>query len=134
MCIRDRVDTGSGTLTDQAVQFNSSVETTEGLRRTAFDRSLPQPVLNAIFALDEGESSIVQGRTPTEMILVKLDKVERPENSELDVLAPISASRVADQLRDDILFAFEQELSDAVKVTTDDNAFNAYRARILEVQ
>lgn len=132
--IKSTVDTGSSTLRDQATKYSSSVETTEGLRRTAFDRTLPQAVLNAIFALGEGESSIVQGRTPAEMILVKLDKVERPENSELDVLAPISANRVADQLRDDILFAFEQELSDAVKVTTDDNAFNAYRAGILEVQ
>ena len=132
--VKSNVDGGLATLDEEAARFNSAVETTDGLRRTAFDRTLPTSVLNAIFAMEDGASSVVQGRTPTEMILVKLDRVERPEAGELDVLAPISASRVADQLRDDILFAFEQELSDAVKVTTDDNAFNAYRARILEVQ
>ena len=132
--VKSNVDGGLATLDEEAARFNSAVETTDGLRRTAFDRTLPTSVLNAIFAMEDGASSVVQGRTPTEMILVKLDRVERPEAGELDVLAPISASRIADQLRDDILFAFEQELSDAVKVTTDDNAFNAYRARILEVQ
>ena len=132
--VKSNVDGGLATLDEEAARFNSAVETTDGLRRTAFDRTLPTSVLNAIFAMEDGASSVVQGRTPTEMILVKLDRVERPEAGELDVLAPISASRIADQLRDDILFAFEQELSDAVKVTTNDNAFNAYRARILEVQ
>ncbi|MEO9971192.1 MAG: SurA N-terminal domain-containing protein [Hyphomonadaceae bacterium] len=132
--VKSSVDTGLTTLEAEAAKYDSALETTTGLRRTAFDRTLPNTVLNAIFALDEGDSSIVQGRSPTEMILVKLERVERPEASELDVLAPISATRVADQLRDDILFAFEQELTEAVKVKTDDNAFGAYRASILEVQ
>lgn len=132
--VKSSVDTGLSSLQAEAVKYGSAIETTTGLRRTAFDRTLPQSVLNAVFALDSGDSAIVQGRSPTEMILVTLDRIERPENSELDVLAPISATRVSDQLRTDILFAFEQELADAVTVTTDDSAFSAYRASILEVQ
>ncbi len=132
--VKSSVDSGLGTLEDQAERFGSAVETTTGLRRTAFDQTLPPAVLNAIFALDEGETNVVQGRSPGEMILVKLDRVDRPASEELDALAPISASRVATQLRNDILFAFEQELDDVVDVTTDDTAFGAYRARIVEAQ
>jgi len=132
--VKTNVDSGLSTLDEQAARFNAAVEITRDLRRTAIDQSLPQAVVNAIFTLNNGETSIVQGRTPAEMILVKLERVERPESDELDVLAPISANRVSDQLRNDILFAFEQELEDAVKVTTDDNAFGAYRASIVEIQ
>jgi len=132
--VKSTVDSGLGTLEAEAERYNSAVEITTGLRRTAFDQSLPPAVLNAIFALDEGETNVVQGRSPDEMILVKLDRVDRPASEELDALAPISASRVTTQLRNDILFAFEQELTDVVNVTTDDAAYNAYRARIVEAQ
>ena len=132
--VKSSVDSGLGTLENQAERFSSAVETTSGLRRTAFDQSLPRGVINAVFALKEGETSIVPGRSPDEMILVKLDRVDRPANEELDTLAPVSASRVATQLRNDILVAFEQELEDAVKVTTDDAAFGVYRAGIVEAQ
>ena len=132
--VKTSVDSGLSTLEAQAERYDSAVEVTPGLRRTAFDQTLAPSVINAAFALDEGQTSIVQGRTPNEMILVKLDRVDRPASEELDALAPISASRVSTQLRNDILFAFGQELTDAIKVTTDDNAFNAYRARIVETQ
>ncbi len=132
--VKTNIDSGLGTLEAQAERFSSAVETTTGLRRTAFDRALPPSVINAVFELGEGETSIVQGRSPDEMILVRLDSIDRPASGELDSLAPVSASRIASQLRNDILFAFEQELTDVVKVTTDDNAFNAYRARIVEAQ
>jgi hypothetical protein len=132
--VKTSVDSELSTLEAQAERYDSAVEVTPGLRRTAFDQTLAPSVINAAFALDEGQTSIVQGRTPNEMILVKLDRVDRPASEELDALAPISASRVSTQLRNDILFAFGQELTDAIKVTTDDNAFNAYRARIVETQ
>ena len=59
--VKSNVDGGLATLDAEAARFNSAVETTDGLRRTAFDRTLPTSVLNAIFAMEDGASSVVQG-------------------------------------------------------------------------
>lgn len=129
------LDTGVSDMAEQAALYGSQVETPErGLRRTAFDRSLPQSVLRAAFTLEEDGISVVQGRAPNEMIVVKLDRIDRPKTSDLDVLAPISAPKIAEQLNQDILFAFGLEVQNAIEVKTNDAAFNAYKRRLLEDQ
>lgn len=126
------LDGGAATLDAIADKFVSDVMRPErGLRRTAFDNTLPRSVLQAAFSLSDGESSVVQGRAPTELILVKLENVDRPEASDLDVLAPISAPKIAEQLTNDILFAYEQEVQAAMELETDDRGFATYRARLL---
>lgn len=133
--IKSAIDTGLSTLPEQAALYNSEVQTPErGLRRTAFDRTLPQSVLRAAFSLEDGAIEVVQGRAPAELIIVQLDRIDRPKPSELDVLAPISAPKIAEQLNQDILYAFELEVQEAVKVTTNDGAFAAFKTRLLEDQ
>lgn len=128
------IETGESTMSEEATRFEANLETSDGLRRTAFDRTLPQSVLRAAFTLDEGKTSVVQGRAPTERIIVKLETIVRPATSELDILAPISAPKIREQINQDILFAFEQEVQEAVKINTNVAAFNAYKTRLLEDQ
>lgn len=133
--VKTAIDTGNSTLEEQATLYESAVETPErGLRRTAFDRSLPQSVLRAAFTLEETGSEVVQGRTQDELIIVYLDRIDRPKPSELDILAPISAPKIAEQLDQDILFAFEMEVQKAIATTSNDSAFAAYKKRLLEDQ
>lgn len=129
-----RLDAGEALLADEATRFGSTVESATGLRRTAFDRTLPQAVLRATFTLDEGAVSVIQGNSPTERIVIKLDSIERPQASDLDVLAPISRPKINEQITQDILFAFEQEVQAAMETNTNAAAFNAYKTRLIEDQ
>lgn len=133
--IKVSVDAGTATLDSVAEQHASTIERPErGLRRTAPDRTLPQAVLQSAFSLEEGQTAIVQGRSLTELILVKLETIERPETSELDVLAPLSAPKIAEQINNDILFAFDDAVQDAMDIKTNDAIYNAYKTRIIEDQ
>ncbi len=129
------IENGETTLEEQAELYNTSVEVPErGLRRTALDRTLPQSVLRSAYSLDEGEIAVVQGRAPAELILVMVENVDRPKPGELDVLAPISAPKIVEQLQQDILLAFEQDVQNAVELNANDAAFAAYKRRLLEDQ
>ena len=129
------LEVGATTMEAQAERYGSEVLKPErGLRRTALDRTLPQSVLQAAFALDEGKSIVTQGATPTELIIVKLDRIERPEPNELDVLAPISAPKVTTQLDQDILSAFELEVQAAMEVEIKEADYLAYKQRLIDDQ
>ena len=129
------LEVGATTMETQAERYGSEVLKSErGLRRTALDRTLPQSVLQAAFALDEGKSIVTQGATPTELIIVKLDRIERPEPNELDVLAPISAPKVTTQLDQDILSAFELEVQAAMEVEIKEADYLAYKQRLIDDQ
>ena len=129
------LEVGATTMEAQAERYGSEVLKSErGLRRTALDRTLPQSVLQAAFALDEGKSIVTQGATPTELIIVKLDRIERPEPNELDVLAPISAPKVTTQLDQDILSAFELEVQAAMEVEIKEADYLAYKQRLIDDQ
>lgn len=129
------LEVGATTMEAQAERYGSEVLKSErGLRRTALDRTLPQSVLQAAFALDEGKSIVTQGSTPTELIIVKLDRIERPEPNELDVLAPISAPKVTTQLDQDILSAFELEVQAAMEVEIKEADYLAYKQRLIDDQ
>ena len=123
------------TMESQAAQFDAEVERPErGLRRTAFDRSLPPSVLRAAFTLDEKGVSVVEGQTPAELIVVKLERIDRPAASELDVLAPISGPKITEQLNQDLLFAFELEVQSVMDTKLNSAVYNAYKTRLIADQ
>lgn len=125
----------SASMESQAERFDTTVERPErGLRRTAFDRSLPPTVLRAAFTLDENGVAVVEGQTPTELIIVKLESIDRPAASELDVLAPISGPKITEQLNQDLLFAFELEVQSAMDVELNSAVYNAYKTRLITDQ
>ena len=130
------LESGVSSLEEQAELYESVVVRPEtGLSRTAFDQSLPRSVLQAAFTLDgTGDAVVAPGSRPDELLVVQLEELERPEDSELGLLAPISAGRISTALNDDLLFAFEQEVRNTLGVETDDAAFAAYRTRILDDQ
>ena len=129
------LDTGVSTMAEQASLYDSEVQTVErGLRRTALNRELPQSVLRAAFTLEENGVSVVQGRSVDELIIVKLDSIDRPETSELDVLAPISVPKISEQLSNDILFAFDREVEKMLDVDINASAYAAYKRRLLADQ
>lgn len=129
------LDTGVATMAAQAERFGSTLETEErGLRRTAINRIVPRSVQEAAFAINEGKSFVVQGNTPTEVIIVRLDRIERPDTSELDVLAPIATPKVAEQLNEDLLIAFGNELQSAMNVQIKEGDYLAYRQRLIDDQ
>lgn len=133
--VKATLDTGISTMEEQAELYNSEVKSSErGLRRTAFDRALPQQVVRGAFALDTGDVSVVQGDAPTQLVILKMDRVDRPKASELDVLAPISAPKISEQLNQDILFAFDREVKDALEVDVNERAYAAFKNRLLEDQ
>ena len=129
------VDNGVATLEEQAELYNTTVEIPErGLRRTALDRTLPQSILQSAYGLDEGQLAVVQGRAPAELIVVMVERVDRPQADELDILAPISAPKIVEQLQQDILQAFEQDVQNTIELNANDAAFAAYKRRLLEDQ
>ena len=129
------LDEGTSSMEEQAELYQAVLERPErGLRRTAFDRSLPPSVLRAAFTLEENGALAVEGRTADEMIVVKLERIDRPVASELDVLAPISAPKISEQLNQDLLFAFELEVQNAMDVKLNSGVYNAYKTRLLEDQ
>lgn len=133
--VKALIDTGSSTIEAQAELYQSQVQIPErGLRRTALDRTLPQSVLRSAYSLGENETAVVQGRAPAELIIVQIDRVDRPLPQELDVLAPISKPKITEQIEQDILIAFEQDVQDTIKIEANDAAFAAYKRRLLEEQ
>ena len=133
--VKASLDANSTTLAAEAERFGSEVQTTErGLRRTAIDRTLPQTVYQAAFTSKEGESVVTQGELPTELIIVQLNTIDYPKTNELDVLAPISAPKINEQLNEDLLFAFGAEVQTAMDVKVRDADFAAYKQRLIDDQ
>ena len=133
--VKVSIENGETTLEEQAKLYNTTVQIPErGLRRTALDPTLPQSILRSAYTLDEGQLQVVQGRAPAELIVLKVERVDRPPANELDVLAPISAPKIVEQLQQDLLLAFEQDVQNTVKLDANDAAYGAYKRRLLEDQ
>ena len=84
--------------------------------------------------MNEGNSIVAQGANPAEVVIVRLDRIERPKPNELDILAPISTPKITEQLNQDLLFAFENELQSAMDIEIKEGDYLAYRQRLIEDQ
>lgn len=133
--IKSTVESGVSTLEEQAEAYDTTViARPEPVRRRNQDRSLPQPVVNAVFEMDEGVLTVLRGSDPDEVLIVQLVDIERPESDELALLAPLAQSQVTASLTNDLLFAFEQEVRETIDIKTNAAALAAYKSQILDVR
>ncbi|MEM6412519.1 MAG: hypothetical protein AAF683_13395, partial [Pseudomonadota bacterium] len=134
--VKSTLESGVSTLEEQAELYSSAVVRPEtGLRRTAFDQTLPRPVLQTAFALDEvGDVEIAPGLLPGEVFLVQLEEFNRPQPEELDTLAIVSGVQLTQSLIQDLQQAFQVELRNSLEIESNSAALAAYRASILDNQ
>ncbi|MEO1476874.1 MAG: hypothetical protein AAFS13_10890, partial [Pseudomonadota bacterium] len=134
--VKSTLESGVSTLEEQADLYESAVvRPEEGLRRSAFDQTLPRPVLQAAFGMDEiGEVTVAPGLLPGEVFIVQLEDLIRPTTEELDILALVSGSQLTESLKGDLQQAFQQELRDTLDVDVDNATLAAFRAAILDDQ
>ncbi|MEO0883684.1 MAG: SurA N-terminal domain-containing protein [Pseudomonadota bacterium] len=134
--VRSTLESGVSTLEEQAELYGSAVVRPEiGLRRTAFDQTLPRTVLQTAFSLDEvGEVAIAEGTLPGEKFVVQLDALNRPTPEDLDTLSIISGAQLTQSLEQDLLQAFQGELQNTLDVETNTAALAAYRSAIVDDQ
>ncbi|MEM8636998.1 MAG: peptidylprolyl isomerase, partial [Pseudomonadota bacterium] len=134
--VKSTLESGVSTLEEQAELYSSAVVRPEtGLRRTAFDQTLPRPVLQTAFALDEvGDVEIAPGLLPGEVFLVQLEELNRPQPEELDTLAIVSGVQLTQSLIQDLQQAFQVELRNSLEIESNSAALAAYRASILDNQ
>ena len=98
------------------------------------DRTVPRSVYEAVFTLKEGSAFVTQGASPTELIIVQLDRIDRPAPSELDLLAPVSEPIITEQLNQDLLVAFELEVQNAMDVEVKQGDYQIYKQRLINDQ
>ncbi|MEM6901236.1 MAG: SurA N-terminal domain-containing protein [Pseudomonadota bacterium] len=134
--VKSTLESGVSTLEEQAELYSSAVVRPEtGLRRTAFDQTLPRPVLQTAFSLDEvGDVEIAPGLLPGEVFLVQLEELNRPQPEELDTLAIVSGVQLTQSLTQDLQQAFQVELRNSLEIESNSAALAAYRSSIVDNQ
>ncbi|MEM9667690.1 MAG: peptidyl-prolyl cis-trans isomerase [Pseudomonadota bacterium] len=134
--VRSTLESGVSTLEEQAELYDSAVVRPEAsMSRTSFDQTLPRPVLQAAFDMDqEGDVTVAQGLLPGERFIVQLESLTRPSPEDLDLLAIVSGAQLTEGLRGDLQQAFQQELVESLEIETNAAALAAYRAAILDDQ
>lgn len=133
--IKQRIDAGTSTLDAEAETLGLTVQRPDqGISRRAYDVGLPAMAVNAVFAGDEGDIVTVPGNTASEVVVVKIEEIERPDEDELNILAPSAAASLEPSLADDLGEAFEMAVRAETKFEADASAFERYKAGLTRQQ
>ncbi len=92
----------------------------------------PRSVLAAAFQGGVGSATTAQGRSAEEAIIVVVERIDRPGPETVAALAPAAAAQTANQLSEDLLLTLQAKIQETVEIETNDAAFAAYKARVLD--
>jgi len=128
----EKVKSGDTTLAGAAAAAGAAVESPSVpvTRITAEQSGLPTSAISAIFAGREGDVFSYPNRTGDKFMIVQLNKIMPPSDAALAMLGTQATSSLNQALRDDLQFAAEAEIRNAVKLKVNDNGLAAYKKSV----
>jgi len=132
----EKLKSGETTLTAAATAADTVVESPSVpvTRITAEESGLPSPAISAIFSGSEGDVYSYPNRTGDMFMIVQLNTIAPPSDAALEVLGTQATASLNQSLRDDIRFATDAEIRNAIKLNVNDNAIVAYKKSIATEQ
>ncbi|MEQ9435739.1 SurA N-terminal domain-containing protein [Hyphomonas sp.] len=132
----EKLKSGETTLTAAATAADTVVESPSVpvTRITAEESGLPSPAINAIFSGSEGDVYSYPNRSGDMFMIVQLNTIAPPSDAALEVLGTQATASLNQSLRDDIRFATDAEIRNAIKLNVNDNAIVAYKKSIATEQ
>lgn len=127
-----KLESGETTLAAAASGAGTVVES-PGMpvtRVTAEESGLPSPAISAIFSGREGDVFSYPNRAGDRFMIVQLNTITPPSDAALAVLGTQATASLNQSLRDDIRFATDAEIGNAIKLKVNDNAVVAYKKSI----
>ncbi|WP_340693617.1 SurA N-terminal domain-containing protein [Hyphomonas sp.] len=128
----EKVKSGDPTLAGAASAAGANVEspTLPVTRITAEQSGLPTSAISAIFAGRDGDVFSYPNRTGDKFMIVQLNKIMPPSDAALEMLGTQATSSLNQALRDDLQFAAEAEIRNAMKLKVNDNGLAAYKKSV----
>lgn len=129
--IETRLNSGETTLADEAIRYQTRVDTMpRPLTRQNFRANLPPSLINGLFeARREGEVQSAPG-LPGSTIVMQVDVIDRPAPETLDLLADAMGVDVQGQLAEDLFQAYFLEIQSEIDLEINAGAFEAYKRTI----
>lgn len=133
--IEGAIADGSSTLEAEAAKYNAEVSSLpRPITRTNTDIQLPRQIIDGVFGVnEEGETFSLQAGASQTFIL-QVTQIDRPESETLDILAQASALEIENGIAEDLFRAYLMSIADDVDLTTNGNAFEAYKRSLVTQQ
>ncbi|MFN3214655.1 MAG: SurA N-terminal domain-containing protein [Henriciella sp.] len=133
--IESAIADGSATLETEAAKYNADVSSLpRPITRTNTDIQLPRQIIDGVFGVnEEGETFSLQAGASQTFIL-QVTQIDRPESETLDILAQASALEIENGIAEDLFRAYLMSIADDVELTTNGNAFEAYKRSLVTQQ
>lgn len=131
--IKAEIESGEVTLESAAQQYGAEVVAPDVTftRRPSEASGIPPQFVAGVFSLrDAGEIYVAPTQNRDQVAIVELISIDRASSEELRALAPISQQQLQAQLNNDLLEAFASEIQRDVNLKVNQNAINAYKARV----
>lgn len=132
----DKVKSGEMSFADAAKEAGTQVETLPQAitRNTATRSGLPNAVIGGVFAGKEGDINLYPSQLGNQALVVRIDKVTRPEGEALDFLKESAASSLTQSLENDLQAALEAEITTQMDAKANLAALEAYKASVSDIQ
>ncbi len=133
--ISARINSGESTLAEEAGRYGTIAQSmTRPVSRAAPGTELPPQLLGTLFTANrDGEVLSVPSQVD-EIMILRLDTVDRPEPETLDLLAQSNIAAVQQQLNEDLFQAFFTEIQGEIELEENPSALAAYKSRIAPEQ
>lgn len=134
--IESQVTSGSLTLSAAAESADAVLEnlTPPISRLTAEQSGLPNSALAGVFAAKEGDILMFPTRRGEQILMLQLDRINRPTTDTLGELETAAAASIAQSLEQDLQAAIESEIRTVMDLKTNNTAFSAYKTSIMTEQ
>lgn len=134
--IESQVTSGSLTLSAAAGSADAVLENLAPpiSRLTAEQSGLPSSALAGVFAAKEGDILMFPTRRGDQILMLQLDRINRPTTDTLGELETAAAASIAQSLEQDLQAAIESEIRTVMDLKTNNAAFSAYKTSIMTEQ
>ncbi|NBC20724.1 MAG: hypothetical protein GVY06_06695 [Alphaproteobacteria bacterium] len=131
--VESRIASGETDLAQEAERVGAELERTEQpISRAGNNSELPRALQARLFAMDEGDTAVVQGPGPTERTVLQLTAINPPDEAEVSVLSGVVAGQLTQSLQSDMLDGLLVEFREATDLRADQGALERYKASITE--
>ena len=131
----ERAQSGGATLEEIAQGLGRDLQRpTQSISRANFNIGLPQSAIAPAFTAEEGDVFTAPGPGLGEVTLVEVVTIERPDETDVNVLRGLVETELRQSLESDLMAAMDFEFREAVDFETNGAALETYKRSILDQQ
>ncbi len=134
--IRERIISGQSTFESEASRSDGVTLFRPGraYTRESIEKELPLPAATSIFTGKVGDIFITQGATDGIRLLVRIDSITQPSIDPFGINMARSASRIKQEISNDIVSAMSNAVFEKTKFRPDSRAITQYESQVMNTQ